>query len=208
MTQKNEHEAVFSSLDAFKALRDGLGYLRSISACFVADRESQSRQYEVILRNSLDGEGKPNREHFEQLTASYFHMTVILLYALLYSAIQHYMSLAESNPELKHRELEATLEDMGNSGLLETMRQLRNAVFHIRPNENIDDLVEKVREVAAENQIGISKVEELLYDATEQVFRGTEIFRKSPDTLHQAFTDALAYYDDHIAEDGETDHLP
>ena len=130
-------------------------------------------------------------------------MTVALLDSLLFSALEHYVDLVKTNPQLKHEELEATLRVMRECGLMETLRRLRNAVFHVKHNENIDNLVEEVRRLSSEHHIVIRRVEDLLYESTEQVFSGTEIYRQPREALEQAFERALAYYQEHLAgEDG------
>ena len=90
---------------------------------------------------------------------------------------------------------------MRECGLFEALRRVRNAVFHVKPNESIDDLVEEVRRLSTEHQIVIRKVEDLLYESTEQVFRGTEIYRQPRETLEQAYEEALAYYREHLADE-------
>ncbi len=145
-------------------------------------------------------DGTFNADNGDELSRSYFQMTVALSYSLLFAAIQHYTVLIETNTQLKHEELEAAIYEMRTCGLLDTLRRLRNAVFHVKPNESIDDLVEEVSRLAAEQQISIRKVENLLYDGTEQVFVGTEIFRKPRAVLEQGYQAALAYYRDHVAD--------
>ena len=200
MSSLNELKAVHRSLDSFKALRDGLGYLRSISACFELDEESQNRLFTLMASRAMATDGTLDADRADELSRAYFQMTVALLYSLLFAALQHYMELIETNTQLKHEELEATLHEMRECGLLDTLRRLRNAVFHIKPNERIYDLAERVRRLSAEHQISMRKVENLLHESTEQVFLGTEIYRKPRETLEQAYEEALAYYREHMAD--------
>jgi len=47
----------------------------------------------------------------------------------------------------------------------------------------------------------LGKLERLLYDATEAVFRNPEVlFQKKKEILEQGFRDALAYYHEHLAD--------
>ena len=200
MSSLDEFKAVSQSMDSFKALRDGLGYLRSISVCFELDEVSRNRLFTLMASHARAADGTFDANEGDELSRSYFQMTVALLYSLLFAALEHYMELIETNTQLKHEELEATLHEMRECGLLDTLRRLRNAVFHIKPNESIDDLVEEVRRLSVERQINIRNVENLLYESTEQVFLGTEIYRKPRETLEQAYQEALAYYREHVAD--------
>ena len=188
------------SLDSFQALRVGLGYLRSISVCFERDEDSQSRLSALMVTHATAPDGMFDLDAANELSHSYFQMIKALLYALLFSAIQHYLDVIETNANLKHEELEATLHKMQANGQLEALRQPRNAVAHVRPNESIDDLVEEVHRLSVEHGIAIRGVEDLLYESTEQIFRGPEIFRQSRETLQEGYQKALAYYREHLAE--------
>ena len=200
MSSLDEFRAVDRSLDSFKALRDGLGYLRSISVCFELDEASKSRLFSLMAAHAMAADGTVYTDEADELSRNYFQMTVALLYSLLYAALDHYLDLIKSNDQLKHEELEATLHEMRACGLFDTLRRLRNAVFHVDPNESVGALMEEVRRLATEHQIVIRKVEDLLYEGTEQVFRGTEIYRQSRETLDQAYQEALAYYREHLAD--------
>ena len=200
MSSLDELKAVNQSLDSFKALRDGLGYLRSISVCFEMDAVSRNRLFTLMAAHAKQEDSTFDANVGEEVSQSYFGMTVALLYSLLFAAIQHYMELIETNTELKHVELEARLQQMRECGLLDTLRRLRNAVFHVKPNESIEGLAEEVRRLSKAHEISIRRVENLLYESTEQVFLGTEIYRQPRETLEQAFQEALAYYREHLAD--------
>ena len=203
MGSLDDSKAVLRSLDSFQALRVGLGYLRSISVCFERDGDFQSRLSALMVTHATAPDGTFDADEANELSRSYFQMTKALLYTLLLAAIQHYLDLIETNPQLRHEELEATLDKMQACGQLETLRRLRNAVVHVKPNESIDDLVENVHKLSSKHGIVIRRVEDLLYESTEQVFRGTEIYRQPRETLEQGYEEALAYYREHIAqEDG------
>ena len=209
MGSLDDTKDVLRSLDSFQALRVGLGYLRSISVCFERDEESQSRLSALMVTHATAPDGTFDPNAANELSHSYFQMTKALLYALLFSALQHYLDLIETNSQLKHEELEATLHRMQACGQFETLRRLRNAVVHVKPNESIDDLVEEVHRLSVEHGIVIRRVEDLLYECTEQIFRGTEIYRQPRETLEKAYQEALAYYREHLAEDdrlGESHH--
>ena len=202
MSSLGETKAVLRSLDAFDALRVGLGYLRSITVCFAENEESRSRMSSLMVSHAMAADGSFRVDQAEKLANSYFWMIIPLMYSLLDAALQHYVDVIKSNPQLKHQEMEATLQRMRDCGLMGALRQLRNAVFHIRPNKNVDKLIEEVHKLANENGIVMSQVEKLLYDSTEQVFLGTEIYRTSREELEKGFQEALAYYREHLAERG------
>ena len=197
----NELKAVSESLDSFKALRDGLGYLRSISVCFEVDEESKNRLFTLMASHGMATDGIFNADEADEWSRPYFQMIVPLLCSLLFAALQHYMELIETNTQIKHEELEATLHEMRRCGLLDTLRRLRNAVFHVKPNESIEDLAEEVRKLSKAHQISMRKVENLLYESTKQVFLGTEIYRQPREVLEQGYQEALAYYREHLADE-------
>ena len=201
MSSLNEFKIVHRSLDSFKALRDGLGYLRSISGCFEMDEESRSRLFDLMVENAVSADGTFDAYGADELSRSYFQMTGALLFSLLFAALQHYIDLTKTNPQLKHEGLEATLHKIRSCGLFNTMRRLRNAVFHVKPNESIEDLIEEVHRLSTEHHIVMRRVEDLLYESTEQIFLGTEIFRQPREALEQAYEEALAYYREHLADE-------
>ena len=205
MGSLDDSKDVLRSLDSFQALRVGLGYLRSISVCFELDEESRYRLFALMVTHATAPDGTFNVDEGNELSCSYFQMTKALLYSLLFAALQHYLDLIETNPQLRHEELETTLHEMQACGLLKTLRRLRNAVVHVKPNENIEDLVEEVHVLSIEHGIVIRRVEDLLYESTEQIFRGTEIYRQPRVTLEQGFQAALTYYREHLAEESEPD---
>ena len=112
MSSLDEFKAVDRSLDSFKALRDGLGYLRSISVCFELDEVSQNRLFTLMDSRAMATDGTFNSDEADELSRSYFQTTVALMYSLLFAALQHYMELIETNTQPKHEELEATLHEM------------------------------------------------------------------------------------------------
>ena len=199
MSSLDKSKDVLRSLDSFQALRVGLGYLRSISVCFERDKESQSQLSALMAAHAAAPDGAFDINEANELSRSYFQMIKALLYSLLFAALEHYQDLIETNHELRHEELEATLHSMQACGQLETLRRLRNAVVHVKPNESIEDLVEEVHKLSIEHGIVMRRVEDLLYESTEQVFRGTEIFRQPRETLEKAYEEALTYYREHLA---------
>ena len=58
MSSLDELKVVNRSLDSFKALRDGIGYLRSISVCFEPDEESQSRLSSLMAAHAMAADGR------------------------------------------------------------------------------------------------------------------------------------------------------
>ena len=121
--------------------------------------------------------------------------------ALLYAAIWWYEKLVEINPSLKHDPVDAELRTVSDSGLLESMREVRNAVFHIRPSTRAERLISDVVNRTLANRLALAKLERLLYDATEAVFLNPEaLFQEKEEVLMQGFRDALAYHHEHLAD--------
>ena len=199
MNPHDEIKAVNESLDAFKALRDGLGHLRSVSVCFEMNEEARARLGALMVDRATSPDGAFDAKAATEWSRAYFQMIPALLYSLLFAALQHYIDLIESNSELKHEELEAILGKMRACGLLDTLSRVRNAVFHVKPNENIGALVDEAARLFSENQIVVRRVEDLLYECTEKIFLGTKIYRQPREKLEQAFQEALAYYHEHLA---------
>ncbi len=120
--------------------------------------------------------------------------------ALLYTAVCCYIKLLEINPELQHNELDKEIKTVKDSGLLNSMRDVRNAVFHIRPSTRSERLIDDVVRRTLANKLALAKLEDLLYDATENVFRSPEaLFQEKEEVLMQGFQDALAYYDKNLS---------
>ena len=199
MNPHDEIKVVNESLDAFKALRDGLGHLRSISACFEMNEEARARLSTLMVDRATSPDSAFDALAAAKWSRAYFQMIPALLYSLLFAALQHYTDLTESNSELKHEELEAILGKMRACGLLDTLSRVRNAVFHVKPNENIEALVDEAKRLFSENQIAVRRVEDLLYECTAQIFLGTKIYRQPREKLEEAFQEALAYYHKHVA---------
>ena len=174
-----------------------MSYLRSISIVFEDDVDES---HSVISKEIKTIVGESAEEEAQILEICYLRAIFSLHIALLYAGFVHYQKLGELNPKLKHIELERTLEVAQNCGLLESMRQLRNSVFHVRPNRKVDTLINEVRDLAVDNRIRLAGLEHLLYDFTSDVFGSTEIFQESEEVLMQGFNDALAYYDKHYAK--------
>ena len=140
-----------------------------------------------------------NQEEAEALEQCYYRATISVYVALLFAVLRHYQKLGRLNPQLRHAELDRLLKVADHCGLLEKMRQVRNSVFHVRPNKRMETLVDEITRLAEANEIDLPGVECLLYDLTSDVLSGTEIFQKSEEELTKGFNDALAYYDEHFA---------
>ena len=193
----SKDRVVLESLGSFGSLRTALSYLRSVSIVFEDDVDEG---YSVISKEIKTIVGERGEEEAQILLECYLQAIISLHIALLYAGLTHYRKLGELNAKLKHSELEGMLEAAEGCGLLERMRQVRNSVFHVRPNKKVGTLINEVRNLAIDNGIGLARLEHLLYDFTSDVFSSTEIFQESEEVLMQGFNDALAYYDKHFAK--------
>lgn len=192
MNEQNRTGTVLSSLDAFQALRIGLAYLRSFSVIF----EDKAELERLGLSGTEDGSG----EDAQELPAYCARAAICTYIALLYAALCHYTTLVERNTKLRYDELDARLRLAQETGLFERMRQLRNAVFHVRPNIRPEPIVQEI--VARTGGTGaLSELEHLLYDATEKIFCSPEeLFQETEEVLMQGFQDALDYYEQNLSE--------
>lgn len=193
-------DIVLSSLEAFLGLRSAMAYLRSISVVF--DRNGDGgRLGEVNEDLRLQLAGKADEKDIPQMLMSCAKAAICTHVALLYAAIWWYRKLVEINPALEYESLETELTVIIDSGLLESMREVRNAVFHIRPNTRSEWLIDDVVKRTLANKLALAKIERLLYDATEAVFRNSEaLFQEKKEVLMQGYRDALAYYHEHLAD--------
>ena len=189
--------AVLDSLRSFASLRTALACLRSVS---ITIEEDKKEQLSVISKEIMILVGERAEDEAQVLRESYYRATLSLYVALLYASLLHYLKLGTLNPQLKHSELDRVLEAAEHCGLLEKMRQVRNSVFHVRPNKRMETLIAEVSKLATAEGMELARLEDLLYDFTSDVFSSAEIFQESEEVLMQGFADAVAYYDKHLAD--------
>ena len=200
MSELDKSKTVLRSMDSFQALRSSLAYLRSVS---------------IILEDGGDGghlttiEEELKATTPEQLTEAEFRLlsidcskaAICTHVALLYTAVCFYKALVKVNPALRHDKLDEELEAAKGSGLDESMREARNAVFHIRPSTRPELLINEVVKRTLENKLSLGKIEDLLYDATEKVFRNPEtLFQEKEEVPMEGYRRALAYYEEHLSK--------
>ena len=119
----------------------------------------------------------------------------------MYTAVCFYKALVEVNPALRHDELEKEVEAARRNGLLYSMMEVRNAVFHVRPNIRSEQLILDVVRGSTENKLAWNKLENLIFDATEKVFLSPEaLYQEKKEVLEEGFRSALAYYEEHLAD--------
>ena len=201
-----KHEMVTSSLDAFEALRSSLAYLRSVSIIFdgpVGSLGTITKELKAVLAKGQ------STQDLRQMSLHCSKAAICTHVALLYTAICFYLRLLEINPALRHHELDRELRTVTDSGLFESMREVRNALFHIRPNTQSERLLAEVVRRTLANKLAFAKLERLLYDATETVFRSPEdLFQEREEVLMQGFQDALDYYKRNLSDASSDDHVP
>ena len=198
MNTRDRLELVSSSLESFHALRKDLETIRSIGVIF-------EKRDVAGLVDSIAGEVKASGADVAEAEvvelATYCIKAALCTHVgLLYAALCQYTRLVDINRELRHEELDAALKIARESGLFESMRELRNTVFHIRPSARCERLVEAVVKQSRGSGLPGARLERLLYDATEKVFQSPEaLFQEKEEVLMQGYRDALAYYDRHVA---------
>ena len=188
------------SLEAFQALRSVLAYLRSISVIF--ESGNAAGHLAAIEEEIKATVPKQLTVTDLRLLSSYCsHAAIYTHVAVLHTALGFYTALVEVNPALRYEELDKELKAARCSGLLEKMREVRNAVFHVRPSAQVEQLILDVVKGSTENKLEWNKLENLLFDATERVFRSPEaLFQKKREVLEEGFRSALAYYEEHVAD--------
>ena len=198
MNTRDKLELVSSSLESFQALRKGLETLRSIGVIF--ETRDATKLVDRITGEARASGAELAETELAELAAYYIKAALCAHVGLLYAALCHYIRLVEINPELRHEELDHALRAARESGLFESMRELRNTVFHIRPSAQSERLVEKVLKQSRIDKLPGERLERLLYDATEKVFQSPEaLFQEKEEVLMQGYRDALAYYEKHVA---------
>lgn len=191
---------VLSSLESFQALRTVLIYLRSVSVVFESEKAGGHLAAigEEIQANAPE---QLTEQEIRHLSMECTRAAICTHLALLYTALGFYEALVEANPALRHEKLDSALEAARRNDLLDSMRELRNAVFHVRPSTQTHRLVLDVVRGAAENTLAWNTLEDLLFDATEEVFANPEVlFQERQEVLEEGFRRALAYYDEHLAD--------
>ena len=121
-----------------------------------------------------------------------------------YTAVSCYQTVVEANPALRYDKLDEVLETARPGDLLERMRALRNAVFHVRPSTHAHRLAMDIVKGSAANGLQWNTLEDLLFEATEAAFRNPEaLYQEKVEVLEEGFRRALAYYEQHLAEKDE-----
>ena len=200
MTKSDRSGIVLRSLNSFQALRLALAYLRSISIIFEGGRAGgQLAAIEEELKATIPEQ--LTEKDLRQLSMYCSKAAICTHVALLYTAVCFYKTLVEVNPALRYDELDEELDAVRGSGLLDSMRKVRNAVFHVRPSTRSELLINDVVKRTLENKLALGKIEDLLYDATERVFLSPEaLFQEKEEVLLQGFRSALAYYEEHLSK--------
>ena len=200
MNTRDRLELVSSSLESFHALRKGLETVRSIGVIF--EKRDATGIVDAISSDARASGAEVSEAELAELATYYIKAALCTHVGLLYAALCHYTRLVEINPELRHDELDTALKIARESGLFESMREVRNTVFHIRPCVRSERLVEGVVKQSRGSKLPGATLERLLYDATEKVFQSPEaLFQEREEVLMQGYRDALAYYDRHVAEE-------
>lgn len=199
MNGLDKTRTVVRSLDALQSLRSVLTYMRSMSVIF----ESGNAGGHVAALGEEIGAIGPQQlteTEVEQLSSRCSQAAISTHLALSYTAVSCYEAVVAVNPELRYDKLDTVLEAARRNGLLESMRELRNAVFHVRPSTQLHRLVEDILRGSLENGLGWNTLEDLLFEATEAAFRNPEaLYQEKMEVLEEGFRRALAYYDEHLA---------
>ena len=200
MSRLDKSQIVLRSMDSFQALRMYLAYLRSFS--IIVEDDGDGGHLTAIEKELKATAPEQLTEAELRLLSMYCSKAAICTHvALLYTAVCFYKTLVEVNPALRHDKLYEELEAARDSGLLDSMREVRNAVFHVRPSTRPELLINKVVKRTLENKLSLGNIEDLLYDATERVFLNPEtLFQEKKEVLMEGYRRALAYYEEHLSK--------
>ena len=199
MNEPDRTRAVLRSLEGLQALKSALAYLRSMSVVF---ESGNAGGHLAAIREEIEAIAP---EHLTEpelglLSSQSLRAAMSIHQALLYTAVCFYEALVEANPALRYDELDEVLEAARRNGLLDSMRDLRNAVFHVRPNVRSHELLLDVVRGSTENALDWNRLENLLFDAAERVFRDPEaLLQEKKEVLEEGYRSLLAYYEEHLA---------
>ena len=200
MDKPDKFRGVLRSMDSFEALRSALAYLRSISVVFECAKPGGGLAAIGEKIQATAPEQLTERD-LRRLSSYYAAAAISTHIALMYTAVCFYKALVEVNPALRHETLDKALEIATCNGLLDSMREVRNAVFHVRPGTRSEALVTDVLKRVDENKLRWNTIEALLFDATQQVFQSPEdLYQEKEEVLMEGYRSALAYYEEHLAE--------
>ena len=203
MNGPDKTRTVVRSLDALQSLRSILAYMRSMSVIF---ESGNAGGHPAAIEKDIRAIG-PKRlteTEVEQLSARCSEAAMYTHLALSYTAVSCYERVVGINPALRYDKLEEVLETARRNGLLESMRDLRNAVFHVRPSTQAHRLVEDVVKGSKESGLQWNTLEDLLFEATEAAYLNSEaLYQEKAEVLEEGFRSALAYYEEHLADKEE-----
>ena len=202
---KNPHKSdiVMESLDALKALRMTLAYLRCISISF--DSSWRSGPFSSYIRKKWQLEETLSSEQLEELTFCYHIATMTMHIALVHDVLCHYRRLVSLNSQLRYEAIDKTLEIMIESGIFEEMRQVRNGIFHIRTNAKVAKRFFLLIEHLKHEEIDLKGMENTFYDYSEFMFVESDIFQQDRKELLKAFDEAIEYYKTHVEPNVDPD---
>ena len=200
MNGLDKTRTVVRSLDALQSLRSVLAYMCSMSVIF----ESGNAGGHLASIGEEIAATAPERltqTEVEQLSSRCSQAAICTHLALSCTAVSCYEAFVAVNPALRYDRLDEVLEAARRNGLLESMRELRNAVFHVRPSVQAHRLVEDILKASLECGLAWNTLEDLLFEATEAAFRNPEaLYQEKAEVLEEGFRRALAYYEEHLAD--------
>ena len=203
MNGLNKTRLVVRSLDALQSLRSVLAYMRSMSVIFESGN-AEGHLAAIGEEIRAIGPERLTETEVEQLSARCSQAAMYTHLSLLYTAVSCYETVVEVNPALRYDKLDEVLETARRRGLLESMRELRNAVFHVRPSTQAYQLAMDIVKGSAANELQWNTLEDLLFEATQAACLNPEaLYQEKVEVLEEGFRRALAYYEEHVADKDE-----
>ena len=192
MKKYRKTDVVMESLDAFKALRMTLAYLRCITASF--NKSWRSEPFSPAIRKRWNLEEQYSADQIKELTFCYHTATMIMHLVLVHDVLCHYKRLVALNSKLRYEAIDKVLEFLIASGIFEEMRQIRNGVFHIRTNVNVINRFLALIGRLEQQGIYLRRMEETFYEYSEFLAVESDIFQRDREDLLRAFDEAVEYY--------------
>lgn len=208
VTKSRKTDVVMESLDAFKALRMTLAYLRCITASF--NKSWRSEPFSPAIRKKWNLEEGYSADKIKELTFCYHTATMIMHLVLVHDVLCHYRRLVSLNSNLRYEAIDKVLEFLIESGVFEEMRQIRNGVFHIRTNANVINKFLALVGRLEQQGIYLRSMEDTFYEYSEFLAVESDIFQRDRKDLLRAFDEAVEYYKTHVEpnlEPGEDEGL-
>ena len=162
--------------------------MRSVSIVLQHDGEAYSDPDPIWVADLVKYRGAPKEEDAEEFASQLHSYYLATTAGSLVCSLCHYRALVRTSDTP-----DSALIEMEDCGLFEKMRHFRNAVFHIRPNKRIDQMLQDILTLSLDNNLPFVRLEQLLYDFTDHAFLNFNVLlQESEEKLKEGYKQALA----------------